>query len=141
MNDVQKIRAMVENWVVSKLDAERMSLTAKIDALAKLSSTTETQIRIEGLNRKRERLENEIFQLELLMAKLPLSKADELGPRTWSEYLNWLNEGENRQKVGREMELMRISVQRCREKLSDLHQYQDLRLDRPITNAETVHED
>lgn len=52
--------------------------------------------------------------------------------------LKSLEDSEIREQEGRQMELLRLSMEKEREKLSQYHEYIDKQVDRPLLNAETV---
>ena len=56
---------------------------------------------------------------------------------TFSNYMKWLDDEENRSRIGQEVEMMKVAKNRAKERLSELHIYGDGRGDLPILTADT----
>lgn len=68
-------------------------------------------------------------------------KRIEDGKSSWTGLIRMLEEEEIREKEGRQLEILKMAMNKSKTTLYDLHSYQDGQLDRPILNAESVQED
>ena len=65
-------------------------------------------------------------------------KRIEDGKSSWIGLIRMLEDEEIREKEGREMEIMNMSVEQQINKLSEYHEYQDGEVDTPLLTPETV---
>ena len=65
-------------------------------------------------------------------------KRIEDGKSSWIGLIRMLEDEEIREKEGREMEIMNMSVEQQIKKLSEYHEYQDGEVDTPLLTPETV---
>jgi len=67
-------------------------------------------------------------------------KRIEDGKSSWTGLIRMLEDEEIREKEGREMEILALSTQKYKQKLSEYHTYADNNIDKPFLTPETVEE-
>ena len=67
-------------------------------------------------------------------------KRIEDGKSSWVGLIRMLEDEELREKEGREMEILNMSVEKTKNKLYEYHQYADGNIDKPFLNSESVNE-
>jgi hypothetical protein len=65
-------------------------------------------------------------------------KRIEDGKSSWTGLIRMLEDEEIREKEGREMEILSLSTQKYKQKLSEYHTYADNNIDKPFLTPETV---
>ena len=65
-------------------------------------------------------------------------KRIEDGKSSWTGLIRMLEDEEIREKEGREMEILKMSTSKMKNKLYDYHNYQDGTVDKPFLNSESV---
>ena len=145
MDNAKQIHAMIKTWR-TETQGELAQLTAMIEAHTKryvdADKGTQPYKRRATMHKSLEILENTIFILDDLDSSLPDAGAAQFDePQTWAELIEWLDVGDNREELGREVAIFRLAVDKATEKLSDYHEFCDGTVDRPILSSETIGED
>jgi hypothetical protein len=65
-------------------------------------------------------------------------KRVEDGKVTWTGLITDLNEVNRRVEEGREMELMRMAMEKSKKDLMEEHRYEDKKFDLPLLNSESI---
>ena len=145
MSEVTTIQTMIDIWR-RETQAKLMQTLAMVDAHAKRYGETDKGTKpyrqLRTLRKTVKDLEDTIFILDDLDNSLPkaeVAQSDE--PQTWSQYLAWLDQDDNRETVGKEVAIFRIAVEKATQKLSAYHEFCDGTVDRPILSADTIGED
>lgn len=142
----------------SEVDELRQLITARLDALDNERTTLDKQItlvesqadiaddektiRLDALNQQYDFLTDTQIGLNRLLISLPRPVMSEgTTPQSWFEYLEWLNVGNNREVESRNVQLLRLSGERAKERLSEWHVYNDSKADQPLLTADTVRDE
>lgn len=68
-------------------------------------------------------------------------KRIEDGKSSWVGLIRMLEDEDVREREGREMEIIRLATEKVRNNLTNLHQYQDNSIDRPLLTPDSIKDD
>lgn len=134
LDDLEKIerelerlyKVPIENRDVGRIDSLETRMTFLRNAIG--SYTTE-HTKLSGDAQK--------ISKDLKATRDQRIKIVESSKDTWAKYLRLLENEEERERAGHEIELMKLAKEKVKEDLNEWHKYMDGGVDLPILNAET----